>query len=64
MASDTGLNQEERALHERPLYVSIETAANLVYLARHSENNLERERYLERASDVLLGMRGHHDLIR
>lgn len=64
MASDVGLNQEERALDERPLYVSIEIAANLVYLARHTEDVLERRRYLERASDVLLGMRGHHDLIR
>jgi hypothetical protein len=64
MASDAGLNQDERALDDRPLYVSIEIAANLVYLARHSEDALERQRYLERASDVLLGMRGHHDLIR
>jgi hypothetical protein len=64
MASDAGLNQEERAPNERPLYVSIEMAANLVYLARHSEDILERQRYLDRASDVLLGMRGHHDLIR
>ncbi len=64
MPSDAGLNQEERALDERPLYVSIEMAANLVYLARHSEDILERQRYLDRASDVLLGMRGHHDLIR
>jgi hypothetical protein len=59
MASDVGLTQDER-----PLYVSIEIAANLVYLARHSEDALQRQRYLERASDVLLGMRGHDDLIR
>jgi hypothetical protein len=64
MASNFGLNQEGRASVERPLYVSIEIAANLVYLARHSVDDLERQRYLERASDVLLGMRGHHDLIR
>ncbi len=64
MASDVGLNQEGRASDERPLYVSIEIAANLVYLARHSEDDLERQRYLERASEVLLRMRGHHDLIR
>jgi hypothetical protein len=64
MASDVALNQDGRAPVERPLYVSIEIAANLVYLARHSEDDLERQRYLERASDVLRGMRGHHDLIR
>ena len=64
MALNVGLNQEDKALQDRPLYVSIEIAANLVYLARHSEDALDRQRYLERASDILLGMRGHHDLIR
>jgi uncharacterized protein YbgA (DUF1722 family) len=64
MASDVGLNLESTASGVRPLYVSIEIAANLLYLARHTEDNLERQRYLERASDVLLGLRGHHELIR
>jgi hypothetical protein len=60
MASNAGLNDDKR-----PLYVSIEIAANLVYLARQSQGDLEQQRqYLERASDVLLGMREHHDLIR
>jgi hypothetical protein len=47
----------------RPLYVSIEMVANLLYLARHSEEGVDQQRvYLDRASSVLLAMRHHPDL--
>jgi hypothetical protein len=49
----------------RPLYVSIEMVANLLYLARHSEEGADQQRlYLDRASSVLLAMRHHPDLPR
>ena len=45
------------------LYVSIEMVANLLYLARHSEEGPDQQRvYLDRASSVLLAMRHHPDL--
>ncbi len=51
--------------HSRPLYVSVEMVANLVYLARHSEEGLEQQRmYLDRAADLLFEMRHHPDLPR
>jgi hypothetical protein len=59
---DTPVNEDEFG---RPLYVSIEMVANLVYLARHSEEGLDQQRlYLDRASSVLLAMRHHPDLPR
>jgi len=46
----------------RPLYVCIEIAANLVYLARHSGGNPEQQQqYLDRAAEVLLEIRHHPD---
>jgi hypothetical protein len=49
----------------RPLYVSIEIAANLVYLARNSEIDSEQQQdYLKRALDILFEMRSHPDLPR
>jgi hypothetical protein len=61
-SSDTSANEDGSA---RPLYVSIEMVANLVYLARHSEEGLDQQRlYLDRASSVLLAMRHHPDLPR
>jgi hypothetical protein len=54
---------ESGAAHRRPLYVSIEMVANLVYLARHSQDVLEQQRvYLERASNLLAEIRNHPDL--
>jgi hypothetical protein len=54
---------EGGAAHRRPLYVSIEMVANLVYLARHSQDVLEQQRvYLERASNLLVEIRNHPDL--
>jgi len=47
----------------RPLYVCIEMAANLVYLAKHSGGNPElQQQYLDRAADVLFEIRHHRDL--
>jgi hypothetical protein len=47
----------------RPLYVSIEMVANLVFLARETEGKLEEQRgYLERASELLLALREHPQL--
>ncbi len=61
-ASDAPESKDE---HGRPLYVSIEMVANLVYLARHSEDGLDQQRlYLDRASDLLVEMRHHPDLPR
>ncbi len=49
----------------RPLYVSIEMVANLVYLASHSEESPDQlQQYLHRASDILFEMRHHPDLSR
>jgi hypothetical protein len=54
---------ETGAAHRRPLYVSIEMVANLVYLARHSQDGLEQQKvYLERASNLLVEIRNHPDL--
>jgi hypothetical protein len=51
--------------HRRPLYVSVEMVANLVYLARHSQEGLDQQRiYLDRASNLLLEIRNHPDLPR
>jgi hypothetical protein len=48
---------------ERPLYVSIEMVANLVYLARHSQDVLDQQQvYLDRASNLLVEIRSHPDL--
>jgi hypothetical protein len=48
---------------ERPLYVSIEMVANLVYLARHSQDVLDQQQvYLDRASNLLVEIRNHPDL--
>jgi hypothetical protein len=48
---------------ERPLYVSIEIVANLVYLAKESEGNPEQQRnYLDRAAGVLFELREHPQL--
>ena len=48
---------------ERPLYVSIEMVANLVYLARHSQATLDQQQlYLDRASNLLIEIRNHPDL--
>ena len=59
-SSDTPADGEEPS---RPLYVSIEMVANLLYLARHSEEGVDQQRvYLDRASAVLLAMRHHPDL--
>jgi hypothetical protein len=50
---------------DRPLYVSIEMAANLVYLAtQNSQRPEEQRKYLDRAAQVLFEMRHHPDLIR
>jgi hypothetical protein len=47
----------------RPLYVCIEIAANLVYLARNSGGNPElQQQYLERATEVLSEIRHHPQL--
>jgi hypothetical protein len=49
----------------RPLYVSIEMAANFVYLARNSEiDSVQQQDYLKRALDILFEMRSHPDLSR
>ena len=46
----------------RPLYVCIEMAANLVYLARHSGGDPEQQqKYLDRAAEVLVEIRQHPD---
>jgi hypothetical protein len=59
-SSDTPVSGDEAS---RPLYVSIEMVANLLYLARHSEEGLDQQKlYLDRASSVLLAMRNHPDL--
>lgn len=54
---------ESGAAQSRPLYVSIEMVANLVYLARHSQGVLDQQQvYLERASNLLVEIRNHPDL--
>jgi hypothetical protein len=54
---------ESGAAQPRPLYVSIEMVANLVYLARHSQNVLDQQQvYLDRASSLLAEIRHHPDL--
>jgi hypothetical protein len=59
-SSDTPADGNEPS---RPLYVSIEMVANLLYLARHSEEGPDQQRvYLDRSSSVLLAMRHHPDL--
>ena len=60
-ASDAPESKDEQG---RPLYVSIEMVANLVYLARHSEEGLDQRLYLDRASDLLFETRHHPDLPR
>jgi hypothetical protein len=54
---------ENEAADRRPLYVSIEMVANLVYLARHSQDVLDQQQlYLDRASNLLVEIRNHPDL--
>ena len=56
---------ESGAAHRRPLYVSIEMVANLVYLARHSQDVVDQQReFLDRASSLLVEIRHHPDLSR
>ena len=56
---------ESGAAHSRPLYVSIEMVANLVYLATHCQDLSDQQKaYLERASDLLAEIRNHPDLSR
>ena len=56
---------ESGAAHRRPLYVSIEMVANLVYLARHSQDVVDQQReYLDRASSLLVEIRRHPELSR
>jgi hypothetical protein len=52
---------ESGAADRRPLYVSIEMVANLVYLARHSQD-VQQQVYLDRASNLLVEIRNHPDL--
>jgi hypothetical protein len=55
---------ESGAAQPRPLYVSIEMVANLVYLARHSQGVLDQQQaYLERASNLLVEIRNHPDVL-
>ena len=61
-SSDSSARRSDEA---RPLYVSIEMAANFVYLARNSEIDPEqRQDYLKRALDILFEMRSHPELPR
>jgi hypothetical protein len=54
---------ESGAAHRRPLYVAIEMVANLVYLAKHSQDALDQQQlYLDRASNLLIEIRNHPDL--
>jgi hypothetical protein len=47
----------------RPLYVCVEIAANLVYLARNTLGEPElQQQYLDRAADILLELRHHPQL--
>jgi hypothetical protein len=47
----------------RPLYVCIEIAANLVYLAKNSEGNPElQKQYLDRVAEILFEIRHHPQL--
>ena len=49
----------------RPLYVCIEMAANLVYLARHCGGDPEQQqKYLDRAAEVLVEIRQHPECHR
>lgn len=55
------LESEVNGNHHRPLYISVEMAENLIYLARLSLGNLEELRkYLERAADIV--QEGRDDL--
>jgi hypothetical protein len=52
-----------RDLAGRPLYVCIEIAANLVYLAKNSAGDPEQQQqYLDRAAEILLELRHHPEL--
>lgn len=54
---------ESGAAQPRPLYVSVEMLANLVYLARHSQDALDQQQvYLDRASNLLVEISRHPDL--
>jgi hypothetical protein len=54
---------ESGTADRRPLYVSIEMVANLVYLARHSQDASDQQQlYLDRASNLLVEIRNHPDL--
>jgi hypothetical protein len=54
---------ESGAAQPRPLYVSIEMVANLVYLAKHSQDVLDQQQeFLDRASNLLVEIRNHPDL--
>jgi hypothetical protein len=47
----------------RPLYVCVEIAANLVYLAKNSAGNPEQQQqYLDRAAEILFEIRHHPQL--
>jgi hypothetical protein len=62
MSSTEDLARDDRG---RPLYVSIEMVANLVYLASHSGKSPDQlQQYLQRASDILFEIRHHPDLSR
>ena len=62
MSSTEGLARDD---HGRPLYVSIEMVANLVYLASHSGKSPDQlQQYLQRAADILFEIRHHPDLSR
>jgi hypothetical protein len=58
-SSDTPASKDG---YSRPLYVSIEMVANLIYLARHEEGSDQQRDYLDRASSLLFEMRHHPDL--
>ena len=62
MSSTEDLARDDRG---RPLYVSIEMVANLVYLASHSGKSPDQlQQYLQRAADILFEIRHHPDLSR
>ena len=60
MSADSLLSGD---LAGRPLYVCIEIAANLVYLAKNSGGNPElQQQYLDRAAEILFEIRHHPQL--
>jgi hypothetical protein len=60
MSADAGSSE---GVGGRPLYVCVEMAANLVYLAKHCVGDPEQQQqYLERAAEVLLELRHHPEL--